>query len=179
MKLRKIWCKRGILQRERKCGKRQGLPSPEQHTELHYWKTGGFTLVELIVVLAIITLLAGILMPSYLGYIDRAKQRQRVIEGRQLRLAVSTLFVERMAQEGRESAMELSYDIYWVDIGDEDHPLYGFCPSNWEAGGVITGMVINDAGELTEITYQGPDGSEERWTLMQEDGNLSVEVMEQ
>lgn len=35
---------------------------------------GGFTLVELIVVLVILAILAAIMVPSLLGYIDKAKK---------------------------------------------------------------------------------------------------------
>lgn len=42
----------------------------------------GFTLVELIVVLVILAILAAILVPALLGYIDRAKQQQIVLNAR-------------------------------------------------------------------------------------------------
>ena len=42
----------------------------------------GFTLVELIVVLVILAILAAILVPALLGYIDRAKNQQLLITGK-------------------------------------------------------------------------------------------------
>ena len=42
----------------------------------------GFTLVELIVVLVILAILAAILVPALLGYIDRAKEQQIVLNAR-------------------------------------------------------------------------------------------------
>ena len=42
----------------------------------------GFTLVELIVVLVILAILAAILVPALLGYIDRAKGQQTVLNAR-------------------------------------------------------------------------------------------------
>jgi prepilin-type N-terminal cleavage/methylation domain-containing protein len=42
----------------------------------------GFTLVELIVVLVILAILAAILVPALLGYIDKAKQKQYVLNAR-------------------------------------------------------------------------------------------------
>lgn len=42
----------------------------------------GFTLVELIVVLVILAILAAILVPALLGYIDRARNQQIVLNAR-------------------------------------------------------------------------------------------------
>lgn len=53
--------------------------------KMKQWKqkdNKGFTLVELIVVLVILAILAAILVPALLGYIDRAKQQQTVLNAR-------------------------------------------------------------------------------------------------
>ena len=42
----------------------------------------GFTLVELIVVLVILAILAAILVPALLGYIDRAREKQYVLNAK-------------------------------------------------------------------------------------------------
>ena len=42
----------------------------------------GFTLVELIVVLVILAILAAILVPALLGYIDRAREKQIVLNAK-------------------------------------------------------------------------------------------------
>ncbi len=48
----------------------------------------GFTLVELIVVLVILAILAAILVPALLGYIDRAKNQQLIVNGNNILKAV-------------------------------------------------------------------------------------------
>ena len=42
----------------------------------------GFTLVEIIVVLVILAILAAILIPSMVGYIDKANKKTAVVEAR-------------------------------------------------------------------------------------------------
>ena len=57
-------------------------------------KEGGFTLVELIVVLVILAILAALLIPALTGYIDKAREKQIVAETRQCVMAAQTLYDE-------------------------------------------------------------------------------------
>lgn len=73
-------------------------------------KRGGFTLVELIVVLVILAILAALLIPALTGYIDKAKKDQVVAETRMLHEAVQTV-----ASEAYGSAeWEKMSDIYQI-----------------------------------------------------------------
>ena len=55
-------------------------------------KDKGFTLVELIVVLVILAILAAILVPALLGYIDRAKEKQYVLNAKSALTATQAEF---------------------------------------------------------------------------------------
>lgn len=72
-------------------------------------KRGGFTLVELIVVLVILAILAALLIPALTGYIDKSKRDQVVAETRMLHEAVQTV-----ASEAYGSAEWPSGDIFTI-----------------------------------------------------------------
>lgn len=56
---------------------------------------GGFTLVELIVVLVILAILAALLIPALTGYIDKAKEKSIIAETRSVVMAAQTLYDEK------------------------------------------------------------------------------------
>lgn len=60
---------------------------------------GGFTLVELIVVLVILAILAALLIPALTGYIDKAKKKQVIAETRMLHSAIQTVVAEVYASD--------------------------------------------------------------------------------
>ncbi len=59
----------------------------------------GFTLVELIVVLVILAILAAILVPALLGYIDKAKEKQIVLDAKSALTATQAQFSEYYASD--------------------------------------------------------------------------------
>lgn len=128
-----------------------------------------------VIVLAGLITAGGILMSSKFSSQNKAEEQKRIEEGRRLRMAVSAFFQERDS-DGEGEVMDFCTEMYWLDIGDKNHPLFGVCPGSWEDEGKITGMMITDDGELKEIVHQALDGSEEVWMMSLENGQLNVEV---
>ena len=58
----------------------------------------GITLVEVIVVLLIMGILAGIVVTTYTGYLDRAHEQTAMVEARAVYLAALTLYNEKYAE---------------------------------------------------------------------------------
>ena len=71
----------------------------------------GFTLVELIVVLVILAILAAILVPALLGYIDEAKQKQIVLDGKSAYTASQAVMSELYAQSKAPVTIESSKNL--------------------------------------------------------------------
>lgn len=63
----------------------------------------GFTLVEVIVVLVILAIMAAVLIPSLIGYIDKSRQNTVVSETRSIVTAVQTLSSEKYAKQNDSS----------------------------------------------------------------------------
>ena len=113
---------------------------------------GGFTLAELIVVMALMALLAGIAVPTYLGYIRRAKKQQDILDARQMGIAVAAMMTEQDIRLDQVAENEVYMSIFWRKVGDPEHPLYG------------------------AFANQAPGGFRERWHISEEGGLLQMEV---
>lgn len=57
----------------------------------------GFTLVEMVVVMVILTVLAAILIPGLMGWIDEAKGKQYVLSARSIYMAAQAIESEKYA----------------------------------------------------------------------------------
>lgn len=152
------------------------IPEKKGWKERQMRERGGFTLVELIVVMAIIALLAGIAVPTYLGYIRKAKEQQNILDARQMRIAVAAMMMEYGIEPDEVADHEVYMSIFWRKIGDPEHPLYGACPGHWDPEGSISEMSVDEEYRLTSIVYQDPGGFREVWQITDEDGALCVEV---
>ena len=119
----------------------------------------GFTLVELIVVLVILAILAAILVPALLGYIDRAKSSQDILNARNLYTAAQTVASEYYAKGktidfGSNGGSGYSEEVLKIsDLTKEDfaYGFIGFEKNNLDPHAKCTVAVVvyyNTKGEV-------------------------------
>lgn len=136
----------------------------------------GFTLVELIVVMVILTLLAAILVPSLLGWIDEAKGKQYILSARSIYMSAQAIESEKYAawdgtaananhtlsESDKERILRMA-DVEGAEIIDvefESNTLGGAGASSNHGYYTIVGITV----KFERITVILSDGI---WTVMQ------------
>lgn len=117
----------------------------------------GFTLVEVIVVLVILAIMAAILIPSLIGYIDKSRENSIVSETRSVVTAVQTLASEKYAKQNDggdytlvDSATPTDAQIAYADVEK-------LCEIDDLATKAPTGDCTIDGGKVTQIVYTSGD----------------------
>ena len=109
----------------------------------------GFSLVELIVVIAIMAILVGVAVPVYTGYINKAEDAKVTQYKEELERALNTVYIEAISgmTEGLETPDELSVTNAGLvaTVGDQDTP----CPNFVAAVNAIVAVDANVAVTIT------------------------------
>lgn len=113
---------------------------------------GGFTLVELIVVLAILAILATLLIPTMTGYIDKANEEKIVAETRMAVMAAQTVVSENYARDPEN----------WGNVEltpgsppdfQEDENFLEEIQTLSETPGIIQSVIVKD-GKISKLSYE-------------------------
>ena len=117
----------------------------------------GFTLVELIVVLVILAILAAILVPTLLGYIDRARSEKDYSTAQSVRVATQA-YIDELYGKGNDNVKDT--EVLTNDGKKAIFKLVGTASGNKIDGQTIdiTALSINE-NQITSITVTiTPDG---------------------
>lgn len=139
-------------------------------------KNKGFTLVEMIVVMLILTVLAAILIPGLLGWIDEAKGKQYVLSARSVYMAVQAVESEkyaawdgtaananhRLSEADKERVLRMADadGAVITDVVFESDTLGGSGAASNHAYYTVTGITI----QFETVTVTLADGM---WTVIQ------------
>ncbi|WP_148410781.1 type II secretion system protein [Murimonas intestini] len=119
----------------------------------------GFTLVELIVVLVILAILAAILVPALLGWIDKAKEKQIVLNARTAYLAAQTLASEEYAKKSPDYA-----SIDATKVAALAQVPAANIKTVTVAGGKVSALVYEEGGKTATMTIDNSTG-EASWAV--------------
>lgn len=119
-------------------------------------KQDGFTLVEMIVSMAVLAILAAVLIPSLTGYIDKARQQQIIAETRSVVMAAQVIVSEDYAVD---SSVAGSSGYLTDAVSNEILTLAeaGGTIDSLEIQGADTATADKPAGKVTSLTYTNDD----------------------
>lgn len=114
----------------------------------------GVTLVEVITVMVILAVLAAAIVPSLLGFLDKVKERQYVIEAYSIKSSAQMFVTEHYAA-GTLDDHRVMMELIEGNLTSEKHALYPYLKIRCSPGARLKGATVKlDTGELLEIVYQ-------------------------
>ena len=113
----------------------------------------GFTLIEVIVVLVILAIMAAILVPSMVGWINKAKEKTAVVEGRSMLLAAQTVASEAYASDSTATALTNTQETEAEKLADVGATFTN--DSVTVSNGKVTGFTMTSSDGKYEVTYNG------------------------
>ena len=127
---------------------------------------GGFTLVEMIVVLVIIAILAAITIPALLKYIDKARDKQVLIDTRAICMATQSAMTEAYATDTLKNMKGNAISNYYVADKSGTDTQKKYYQEIVDLAGVSSlennkssfGAFVDNEGILSLLIYQDGNG---------------------
>ena len=136
----------------------------------------GFTLVELIVVLVILALLAAILVPALLGYIDKAKKEKNYQAAQEVHTAVQALATESYGKGDTTPTMTLAEikDLAGIDDLAEVIVKWKSTGKNQKTDFQVEAMSVKFKSDSSDVYYTYKQGADGKY-LWQSETTTSIE----
>lgn len=112
---------------------------------------GGFTFIEIMVVIAILALLAGLIVPKIMGRTDDAKRTAAKVQIRNLENALSLYKLDNGTFPATEQGLRALVD----------KPTVGAVPKKWRAGGYLSKIPDDPWGSPYKYVSPSPRGDYE------------------
>lgn len=110
--------------------------------------------MEMITVLLILAVMAAVITPSLLGFIDKVKVQQYVTEANSVRVSAQMLVTEEYAA-GTLDDIKTMAKLVEGNLDSETHALSPYLRITCSPGARLIGATIQtDKGEIAEIVYQ-------------------------
>ena len=133
----------------------------------------GFTLVELIVVLVILALLAAILVPALLGYIDKAKKEKNYQAAQEVHTAVQALATESYGKGNTTPTMSLDdiKDLAGIDDLAEVNVKWKNTADNEKTKFQVDEMSVKFTSDSSDVYYIYKKGTDNKYSWQSETEN--------
>ena len=103
--------------------------------------SGGFTLVELITVLVILSVIASIAIPSCVGFIEKTKEKRHVLEAQEVRRSIDLYLIDHYDME--MNGMILLFELSSTSLDSPKNPLAGYLTVKCSKGATIENLSLD------------------------------------